>query len=170
MAEIIKVYREHLPAARLIGKRYMEEDRINGSFGAKWGEWFQNNWFQEILGETLSVMPGDYGSYLGMMRVIGDQFEYWIGTVFPLETSVADGFDYIDLIEFDVATCWIYGDEKSGELFGLDIHNKCLEELVKNEYVRKENDWCIERYTCPRYTTPDEKGNVILDYCIAIKD
>ena len=25
--------------------------------------------------------------------------------------------------------------------------------------------WFLERYNCPRYTVPDEKGNVILDYC-----
>ena len=167
-AEIIKVYKEHLPAARLIGKRYAEEDRINGSFGAKWSEWFQNKWFHEILGDDLSVMPGDYGSYLGVMRVLGCKFEYWIGTVFPLNTSVPDGFEYVDIDELDMAVCWIYGNEKSGELFGLDMHNKCLVELDKNGYVRKEDDWCIERYTCPRYTTPDEKGNVILDYCISI--
>ena len=25
--------------------------------------------------------------------------------------------------------------------------------------------WFFERYTCPRFTTPDEDGNVILDIC-----
>ena len=167
-AEIIKVYKEHLPAARLIGKCYTDEDRIDGSFGAKWDEWFQNNWFHEILRDDLSVMSGDYGSYLGAMRVFWSEFEYWIGAVFPLNTTVPDGFEYVDIDEHDMVVCWIYGNEKSGELFGLDMHNKCLTELDKNGYVLKEDDWCMERYTCPRYTTPDEKGNVILDYCISV--
>ncbi len=43
-AEIIKVYKEHLPSLRLIGKRYTEADRV-GSFGHKWGEWFENGLF-----------------------------------------------------------------------------------------------------------------------------
>jgi hypothetical protein len=34
--EIKKVYKEHLPAVRFIGKCYTDKDRVNGSFGAKW--------------------------------------------------------------------------------------------------------------------------------------
>ena len=68
-----------------------------------------------------------------------------------------------------MATCWIYGNEKSGELFCMDVHERCLVQLAENEYVPKEDAWYMERYTCPRYTEPDEKGNVILDYCIAIE-
>ena len=37
-------------------------------------------------------------------------------------------------------------------------------------FKRKEDDWCFERYNCPRFTTPDEEGNVILDYGISIED
>ena len=29
--------------------------------------------------------------------------------------------------------------------------------------------WCFERYSCPRFTTPDEEGNVILDMCFYVK-
>jgi len=29
--------------------------------------------------------------------------------------------------------------------------------------------WCIERYCCPRYTTPDEKGKIIMDCCYFVK-
>jgi hypothetical protein len=32
-----------------------------------------------------------------------------------------------------------------------------------------ENDWCFERYNCPGFTTPDNNGNVILDYGISIE-
>ncbi len=30
--------------------------------------------------------------------------------------------------------------------------------------------WFFERYQCPRFTTPDEKGNVILDMCYFVKE
>ena len=46
--EIVKTYKEHFPSLRLIGKRYSDEDRQNGSFGHKWGEWFQNGWFDKL--------------------------------------------------------------------------------------------------------------------------
>ena len=32
-----------------------------------------------------------------------------------------------------------------------------------------ENDWCFERYNCPRFTSPDNNGNIILDYGISIE-
>lgn len=38
MAEIINVYRQTIPAMRFIGKKYTDDDRINGSFSAKWEE------------------------------------------------------------------------------------------------------------------------------------
>jgi hypothetical protein len=51
----------------------------------------------------------------------------------------------------------------------METHDMCLEELKALGYKRKEDDWCFERYNCPRFTTPDEKGNVILDYGISIE-
>ncbi|MEE1356150.1 MAG: hypothetical protein UHG68_01150 [Clostridia bacterium] len=29
--------------------------------------------------------------------------------------------------------------------------------------------WSFENCTCPRYTTPDEQGNIIMDYCYFVK-
>jgi len=48
MAEIIKTYKQSVPEMRFVGKKYGNADRVNGTFGAKWGEWFQNGWFEEI--------------------------------------------------------------------------------------------------------------------------
>lgn len=44
-----------------------------------------------------------------------------------------------------------------------------LNELKALGLKRKEDDWCFERYNCPRFTMPDENGNVILDYGISIE-
>lgn len=42
----------------------------------------------------------------------------------------------------------------------METHDLCLEELKVYNLIRKENDWCFERYNCPKFTTPDEYGNV----------
>ena len=70
MADIVKMYRQELPAFRFIGKKYGDGDRVNGGFGSQWGEWFQNGWF-----EALEKLPGggealceDGSAYLGLMR------------------------------------------------------------------------------------------------------
>ena len=43
--EIINTYIENCAACRFIGKRYTPADSMNGSYGHKWGEWWQNDWF-----------------------------------------------------------------------------------------------------------------------------
>lgn len=83
-AEIIKVYKEHLPSLRFAGKCYTNAGRVGG-FGHKWEQWFENGWFEQLekLGESKDVENG----YLGFMRCNGmdaeNTFEYWIGMFFP---------------------------------------------------------------------------------------
>jgi len=166
MAEITKVYKEHLPALRLIGKRYGEADCKNGSYGHLWGEWFQNNRFAtlEALGEVTNIENG----YLGFMRCQPNP-EYWIGMFLPPETTVPEGFDFVDLAEGDVGICWIKGNADDGKIFGM--HDECIKQLKANgmgAYRMDSQGRCyfFERYNCPRFTTADEQGNVILDYGI----
>lgn len=161
-AKILKTYKVSLPAVRLIGKRY----GANENFGAKWGEWFAKDLFSPI--EKLGVISEIGNTYLGMMRIINGELEYWIGILFPENTEVPSGYDYADIEPIDYAVCWIHGKDNS-EICGMEAHNLCLEEIKKQGFARKEDDWCIESYTCPRYTTPDEQGNIILDYYIAIE-
>ncbi len=94
MAEVIKTYKQSMPATRFIGKKYGDGDRVNGFFSAKWGEWHQNGWFADI-----EKAPGfkaasfeDADAYIGMMRwKSGEPFEYWIGIFTTEGTAVPDG-------------------------------------------------------------------------------
>lgn len=86
-AEIIKVYKEHLPSLRFVGKCYTNADR-KGAFGHKWGEWFGNGWFATL--EKPGELKGIENGYLGLMR--------------------CDGFDG----ENNVAVAWIKGKENDG--------------------------------------------------------
>jgi hypothetical protein len=165
-AEIIKVYKEHLPALRLIGKCYTESE-VEDGIGTKWGEWFSNGWFDEL--EKLGPLPESEGAYLGFMRNNDNDFEYWIGMFFPAGTQAPEEYAYADIDEGDIAACWIYGNEAKGELFGPEPHNMCMEKIAEQGWLLQDNPCFFERYNCPRYTTPDEKGNVILDYCAYIK-
>ena len=170
MAEIIKVYKEHLPAVRLIGKRYTDADRgEDGSFAGKWDEWFRNGWnrmLDELGGHS------EENSYLGCMSYSERQgFAYWIGMFLPQNTAVPDGFEYADIPEGDVGICWIFGKEKGDNIYGM--HDACMSKLADNGMGQFKDDfagpedkwfWFFERYNHPRFTTPDENGNIILDY------
>jgi predicted transcriptional regulator YdeE len=167
MPEILKCFKEHLPAARLIGKKYSDEDRNQyGSFSDQWDEWFANGWFEEI--EKLRPLPENGDAYLGLMRYT-DSFEYWIGMLFPAGTAVPEGYSYADIPEGDIAVCYVYGRSDNGEIFGQEAHDASMDRISREGFELQDNPWYMERYNCPRFTTPDDKGNVILDYCVYIK-
>ena len=48
MAKIIKTYKQSIGAMRFIGKKYGDNDRVNGTFGIKWNDWFEKGLFAII--------------------------------------------------------------------------------------------------------------------------
>ena len=158
--KILEVKRESFPAARLIGKKY--------EHGPNWGEWWQNDWFSVLEQKERLSMNGD--AYIGAVHIVDGMPEYWIGMFFPVDTEVPEGFDFVDMEALEYAVCYLYDKEGSGDFYSMETHEMCLEELKSLGLKRKEDDWCFERYNCPRFTTPDEAGNVILDYGISIED
>ncbi len=166
MAEIIKVFRETIPALRFIGKQY--ED-----FG-HWGEWWQNSWFDQLesaMGGTEAILSvwENGGGYIGVeRRGAGVPFAYFIGMMTPAGTPIPDGFVAIDFADVDLGTAWIYGTEQAVHDTGACAH--ALEAAQMTVWQDKDGcTWSFENCLCPRYTTPDENGNVILDYCYFIR-
>lgn len=167
MAEIIKTFREEVPAMRFIGKKYSD-------FGGWWGDWFANGWFDVIenaMGGTEQILKiwENGGGYVGVERRCPDKpFEYWIGMFTPADTAVPEGFEHIDFPAVGLGTCWIYGKES-------EVHNTsgCAAELeklgLKMWYDSEGGVWSFENCLCPRFTTPDELGNVIMDYCYYVE-
>ena len=173
MAEIIKVYRQSIPALRFIGKKYGDGDRVNGMFGSKWSEWSQNGWFdilERLTGVNINEIYQDSDAYLGLMRwKEKEPFEYWIGMFLLENTPVPNGFGHIDFPGSALGVCWVYG--KENDVFMKE--GKCAEKLKEAgfEIIPDEKGalWFFERYGCPRFTTPDDKGNIVLDICYFVK-
>jgi hypothetical protein len=167
VADIIKTYRQTVPAMRFIGKKYSDDDRVNGGFAKQWVEWFSNGWFSMLQsGFDVTALYEDGDATIGLMRwKEGEPFEYWIGVFCPPETHVPDGFSHIDFPASDLGVAWVYG--KEGDVFGQE--ERCAERCMMDgfEIVTDEQGayWFFERYVCPRFTTPDEQGSIILDIC-----
>lgn len=174
MYEIIKVYKQQVPALRFIGKKYGDSDRENGWFTAKWDEWSRNKWFDLIdqeCGINVRDIFEEADASIGLLRVKdGDPFEYWIGKFMPAGTPVPDGFDCIEFPASTLGVCWVYGKEENEEIFGHEP--ECAKKLEEAGYpVQQDKDgvwWHFERYVPSRMNSPDEKGNVILDICYFI--
>lgn len=89
--EVTKVYKEHFPVLRLIGKCYTNDDRSEDGFGKQWDEWMGGDKFN-VMKQAVGVSPFDE-STLGLMTMRGNMtgFTYWIGLLFPAGTKVPDG-------------------------------------------------------------------------------
>ena len=86
----------------------------------------------------------------------------------PAGTPVPEGFEAADFPAGALGTVWIYGpeDEVHGAIPG------CAE-AVRDAGMTMWKDpeggvWSFENGLCPRFTTPDDKGCVILDYCFYV--
>lgn len=171
MAQIIKTYTQKLPAVRFIGKCFGDGDRVNGGFAKHWGDAFGGNWFGTIESaaggtDEIAALFEDAGAYIGLMRFCdGEPFQYWIGMFTPAGTPVPEGFNYVDFDESELGVAWLKGKEDNGELYGKE--DECMQAMVKAgiTFSEKKVWWFMERYQCPRFTTPDENGEVILDIC-----
>ena len=171
-AEIIKVYRQQVPALRFIGKKYGNKDRVNGMFGKLWGDWFKNGWFdflEKQIDRKLNSIYEDGDAYIGLMRDNNGVFEYWIGIFMPENTPVPDGYEFHDFPKGAFGVCWLYGRES--EVYGLEsmCGKKLLEQGYEDTRDSENTVWCFERYACPRFTTPDDKGKIILDIGFFVK-
>lgn len=165
MPEIKRMYRQTLPAIKLVGKSYGDQDKTGGTFAGKWAEWFQNDWFAPLHIPGTAEPFEDCNAYIGLCRCKeGEPFHYWIGVFLPLDFAVPDGYDSVTLDAGEIGVAWIYGKEP-------DIYTYCCLNQLKTEIgfewtANKDGvRWCFERYACPRFTEPDEKGNRILDMC-----
>lgn len=168
MAEIKRVFKESIPAVRLMGKKYANDDRDQfGGYGMKWQEWFSNGYFDALKGGGIEGLSDDF---VGVFRFLNDQFEYWIGCLMSLEDEVPEGYEFVDMPAGEIAVCYVYGKEDSGELYGVEVHQECLSEWEKQGWLVSDDSWFMERYNCPRFTTPDEAGNIILDYCVFLPE
>ena len=164
MVRILRTQRELYPAVKLIGKRYTDEDRDeSGAFARQWGAWFQNGWFEQL--QKSGGLGRISEDYIGAMRITEAGFEYWIGLLMAPEDTAPQGFEAVEIPAGDLGVCYLYGRDGSPDIFGMEAHEACCAAWREAGWAPAPGGWFLERYNCPRYTTPDEKGNVILDYC-----
>ncbi len=161
-AEIVKCERISHPPVRFIGKRF--------STYPDWGLFWQNNWFEAIESAGARADVND-DSYCVLTGFTPEGIEFYLGEFFPANTAVPAGFDYADLPAMEAGMCYIRGTIE--ECVAVPVLGRALllDTLKQNGMTVKQDGalprWAsFERSNCPRWTAPDENGNVILDYAI----
>lgn len=165
--KITNIYTQEIPATRFIGLAYGDQDRVGGSFGAKWGEAFATGLFGRIEA-VAGTQPffEDSPSYIGLMRAKdGEPFTYWIGMFTPAGTPVPEGLGALDFPAATLGVGWVCGNEQTGDIYGKEqeVWNALAQRCHQVALDDQGAVWCLERYQCPRFTTPDENGQVTLD-------
>ena len=165
MAEIIKFYKQALPKGKFVGKAYSEKDKVNDNFSYLWGQWFENGLFAPLEARAKNFYE-DWDAYWGMCGCSDAEMKYWIGMFLPENAEVPEGYDSMDIDACELGVFWIYGVEP--DVYRVESQSKLAENGCEWKADKNGIRWMIERYGCPRYTTPDEKGNIILDHCYFI--
>lgn len=159
--KILETRLESYPDVKLIGKRYTDADRDEfGSFAAKWNEWFQKDWFSQLKGGIEKISD----DFVGVERCGPDGYEYWIGILMAPEDPVPEGFAAVEIPAGDLAVCFVYG-QNGPDLYGMETYKAAMAAWAECGWIPEKDAWNMERYNCPRFTQPDEQGNVILDHC-----
>ena len=164
MADITKTYVQDVPAFRFIGKTYGDSDRVNGGFSAQWGEAFETGLFERLKKLSDEKLFEDADAYIGLMRCKdGEPFVYAIGMFCPADAPVPEDLDGYDFPAARFGIGWLYGKEP--ELYGREPQVAIKLDEAGYPIQTDEKGACLffERYACPRFTTPDEQGNVTLD-------
>lgn len=165
MTELLKTYKTVIPACRFIGRSYGEEEKKNGTFGWLWNMWFAAGLFAPVeaaAAEAAGERIEDGDAHCGMCVNAADgTYRYWIGMITPADTEVPEGYDSFPLPACDAVVNWVRGREP-------DVYfHCCLKEMEALGYHWDSNPsgerLMAERYVRPRFTEPDENGNLILD-------
>jgi hypothetical protein len=88
-------------------------------------------------------------------------FSYIVGMLMKNGVSVPDGYCYRNIEETDVAIGWIKGKDTADVCSS--AHSQTVQALQEKGYTCDRMKWCMELYSCPRFTQPDDNGDIILD-------
>lgn len=171
MVQLVNVYRQTLPPLRFIGKRYTDSDRVGGSFGSQWEQWFKEGHFATIEENTPAATGfEDANAPLGLMRhKDGDDFQYWIGLFRAADSPVPDGFEHIDFDASDIGIVWVQGPENELFMNEMKAHDHMLKAGYEIRTALDSATWFFERYADDRFTPQEEGSLPILDIGLFIK-
>lgn len=168
MAKLIKFEVVELPRIYLVGKelRYNMEEHMKGDnrIPAFWYKCFADNIFSILEKQPDYILDP---AYVGLMMDWdkGDgNFSYICGMLFKEGVTVPEGFVLREIGTEKAGLSWIKGKDTADVCSNAHV---LTEQAIKEAGLRSDRmKWCMELYNCPRFTTPDEDGQIILDYYI----
>lgn len=169
MAKLIKLEAMELPKVYVVGKEIkvkMEDVMGAGNpIPAFWEKCIAEGIF-ELLGKQSMYAGGDWVGFMTDWSEADGTFIYSCGMM--LTEGVAPTAEYTvhEIAPSKVWVSWIQGK---------DIADVCCNAHCLTGAALKEKGqdldkikWTMEVYNCPRFTTADENGEIVLDYYVPV--
>ncbi|MBO4390639.1 MAG: hypothetical protein J5825_07255 [Lachnospiraceae bacterium] len=164
---VVKVYRQSVADARLIGIRIPASMHGDLSFDDMYRAWQAQEFsahLSPLLPDEFRAASEDPDALLAMAKKNDrDETEYWIGMLFPEETSVPEGFDSCILPAGELGVAWIRAKEEN--LFG---HEDRAVQNIRNQLgasIPDKDRRMVLRFVPDRFEREDTVGRKVLDVC-----
>lgn len=166
MPKLVKLEVVELPSLLVVGK----ELHLPGNMDVNpipefWQQCFAHGTFAVLEALDEYLVERDYVGWIGDWD--GEYFYYICGMLLKPGAPVPEGFVQRELPPTKVAVAWIQGPEEEVIPYAHSITVQAAEQQGYS-YDQGPN-WSLELYNCPRYTEPNEQGEVILDYYLPVK-
>ncbi len=170
MGKLVRFEVQDQPRALVVGKEIrasMEEQaKGNNLLPALWDKCFAENAFAPLEAQADFIIDD---AYIGIMLDFGlgdGNFTYIVGMLLKEGATVPESYVSRTLEPCKVAVSWIQGND-TGDVCSA-AHELTQKALQEAGHTCERMQWCMELYNCPRFTTPDENGQIILDYYIPL--
>ena len=170
MAELVRFEIISFPAMKLIGKeiRYSMAVHMQGDnrIPGFWDKCFNDGTFTWLEAQKDFIYDPAYVDVMLDWDKGDGEFSTIVGMLMKNGASVPDGCVTRDLPASKVAVGWVRGKDTMDCCAA--AHQLTEQKLRADGYTNDKMTWCMELYNCPRFTTPDDNGDIILDYYIPL--
>ncbi|MCL2321753.1 MAG: GyrI-like domain-containing protein [Oscillospiraceae bacterium] len=170
MGKLIKFQVADLPDVLLVGKeiRHSMEEQMKGNnpIPAFWDRCFAEDIFSVFQKQAYSIFKSDYVGVMTDWDKGDGDFSYIIGMLMKPGADVPEGYVSHVIKATKVAIGWIQGKDVADVC--MNAHELTEKALEDKGHSCEKMTWSMELYNCPRFTSPDENGQIILDYYIPI--
>lgn len=170
MGKIIKCEIKELPKLFVVGKELlinMQEHKTNNRMGGFWQDCFADGTLSTLEEQADFVFEDAYVGFMADWDKVDGNFVYVVGMLLKEGFILPEGFVARELPSQSVAIGWIQGKDTADVC--APAHELTEKALTEQGYTSQGMAWCMEYYGCPRFTTPNENGEIILDYYIPCK-
>lgn len=170
MANLIKFEVMDLPKIYLVGK----ESKCNIEEHIKGNDRISTFWDKCLTDGTFSTLekqreyiyePAYVGASLDWDMGYGN-FSYICGMLFTEGVTVPEGYVIREIGGEKIGVCWIKGKDAADVC--PNAHTLSVQAIKNSGLCPNQMKWSMQLFTNPRFTTPDEKEEIILDYYIPL--